>query len=101
MQTQASEEIDGLAGQFAQLRDGTFVRAGFAINLAVDRGNLVAANDQRVGVVAGNGPGFRFRQAQGEGVRGFAGQGTFVGLRIGNGKRQTQAAEQFAAVRRG
>jgi biopolymer transport protein ExbB len=66
-----------------QLAHGIFVRSRFAENATVKAGHLVAANDQRVGVCAGNGTGLGFRQAQRSRFGRFSGQQAFVDGRVG------------------
>ena len=73
------------------------MRTGFAENLAVQAGQLVAADDQRVRVLCGQ----RLRLGGGETQRGFlrifSGQSAFIDVRACSNKRNFQAFEQFAA----
>ena len=101
VETEAGEEIDSFSGKLAQLFYGARMVARFAIYFAVDRRDLVAADDQGVREFAGDGAGLGFGKAQGEVFRCFAGEGGFVGLRVGDSEWQSEAGEEFAAIRGG
>ena len=73
----------------------------FAEDAAVAQGgDLVGADDQVSGVLAGQGPGLPLSQAADQQFGVLAGQGALVDVRRAADERQLQAFEQGAAVGR-
>ncbi|MND94729.1 hypothetical protein D3C80_869560 [compost metagenome] len=97
---QAQACIEGHAGAAgcAQLLAGALEGVRLAENLPVEGGDLVGADDQVLGVAAGEGAAFLFGQAADQSFGAFSRQRVFVDLRRLASERQVQALEQGATV---
>jgi hypothetical protein len=93
-------EDDALAAHRAQLCGGARMIAGFADGHAVEIGDLVGADDDRLGVEPGDRVGLGEGQPEREVARRLAGMRCFVHIGRAHLERQAQALQQLLAVSR-
>jgi hypothetical protein len=92
-------EDDDASAHFLELPDGVLVRERFAEDFSVEAGDLVASDDQRVGVAFGDGACFFFGEPKRGLFGGLVGPCAFVDSRVGDVEGDFEAVEELAPER--
>ena len=99
-QAEPGVEDDRLAGKLRELRDGALVRPGLSDRPPVAIGDLIRADDERIGMRAGDAAGLGFGEPERRRRRRLAGERRFVGARRHGDEGQAEALEQHPPIAR-